>query len=1118
MTRALLLVTCASLVWGTAARAAPESQTTAPEAPEPAEAATEVTLTPTKVDAASCLPLDLTPGALLNAATDEFALATPIPWSEFEIEGQLVDSKETVHTLLEPTLAQYRTSLSLATMPELALITARFGYQLVGHHTVELPNGSRLILHLAPLPLVRKVYVDMKQSILDKLLEDEVQRRMSIRTGSYLPWEPIRRGCALLDERRRITEFLFDEGYYGAAVQIVPAMDIAEASLRVNVDLGDKYTLGKVTIACPSGTERRKGKCVDVTTGAPYVLALTDAEIRDTFKLKEQCLLGPLVCYGTPRFTRTQFQEDIAELKQKFQTRGYPSVRIITSDPRLTIDRNRKAVDVVVTIDQRRNIDVDFEGADPDAVTADQLRKQLTFDLAGSADDVEIAASARALTTYLQTRGFFDAHVTWTRERIDTEPRPNTQDAGVHLDRIVFRLSTGERRRVASVRFVGNHAITTTALEDLVATKEAGLGGTIFGTTLAATSTELIIDQDRIKEAYRRIGYPDVHVWPAASPSPFGLGSAALTAALLGTNTGTDIFVQFTIEEGEPTLVSRVVIVGDDGKPVEDGLCAQILGELATLLGERDIAARSDRSECAAVVRDLKFRSDDVSATRDQLRDYLYRSGRARSTVQYESRPIGPHRVAARYTIGRAERLKLGKVVVRGNFRTRQGVIYDILNLDEGDLLTTDRLAEGARRLRNTGLFEAVNIDMPELDCEQLERTCSTEVINAIVRVEERYDHRLGIELEGGYSYVNGPFGTIRAIQRNLFGVGISLNLSATLGTRLTELEAEARFPRWLTAGIPILPEFTTRLTGLYRVQETERFGVLTTLGAAAEFPWEKTIARTDDHPARVYRVGPSYAFRVRSRNVDAFRAIGADMDETQIAVSTRTGAVGVTGEVEQRVDRNGQLAPLAPEDGFRLEGNISYASPYLLGQDTFVKVSGSASKFIPIGKNLVLRADLRYDHGIPLGGAVMLPDVERFFAGGDNTVRGYPDERLKTEVIQVGLPPLDNVSQIRVIPAGGNIRVLGSVDAQVRIWKILAGAMFADAGLITNRWDTVEVNRKWGFVPDIPELRPSVGMGLRFLTPFGIGALEYAVPLRPQLGDDPRGRIHFYFAARAQF
>jgi outer membrane protein assembly factor BamA len=392
-------------------------------------------------------------------------------------------------------------------------------------------------------------------------------------------------------------------------------------------------------------------------------------------------------------------------------------------------------------------------------------------------------------------------------------------------------------------------------------------------------------------------------------------------------------------------------------------------------------------------------------------------------------------------------------------------------------------------------------------------------VINAVVRVEERYDHRLGIQLEGGWSYVNSWFGTLRAIQRNLFGVGVSLTLSGTLGRKLTELEAQLKFPAWLSHyWMPIFPEFTTLLTGLYRKQDTERFGLLTTEGATVEFSWTSSRPRTDEHVARVYRIGPSYAFRVRSRNVDALRPIGADMDETQVAVSTRTGALGVGAEIEQRVDRNGQIAPLAPEDGFRLEANLSFASPYLFGQDTFVKASASASKFIPIGKNVVLRGDLRYDHGIPLGGAVMLPDVERFFAGGDNTVRGYAEDRLKTEVIQVGLPPFDNVSQIRVIPAGGNIRVLGSLDAQVRIWKVFAGAMFTDAGLVTNRWDTVEVNRKWGFVPDIPELRPSVGMGLRALTPFGIGALEYAVPLRPQLGDDPRGRIHFYFAARAQF
>ncbi len=1082
----------------------------------PPEADSEV-LTPTRVDKASCAPLDLTPGALLQATTDEFALATPIPWSEFGIEGKLVDSNQTVHTLLQPTLQQYQTSLSLATLPELAITIARFGYQLVGHRTVDIPNGQRLVLHLAPLPLVRRVNVAVDQGWFDKLLEDEVLRRLSIRIGSYLPWEPIRRQCALLDEEARILEFLYDEGYYDAQVKIVAAMSIESAMLRVKVQLGKPYTLGKVVIVCPSGTERRKGRCVDTATGAPLVAVVSETEIRDAFALDERCLIGP-ICYGTPRFTREQWQRNKDELKKRYQSQGYPGVRVIASDPRLTVQRKTKVVDVVVTIDPRRNIDVDFEGYDRDTISDEQLREKLTFNLAGSADEVEIGDSARALTTYLQTRGFFDAHVTWTRERIDTEPRPNTNDTGLHLDRVVFKISMGVRRRVVRVEFLGNKAIPEAQLRELVQTKESNIGGRLFGTVLAATSAELIVDQDRIKEAYARIGYPDVKVWPSASPISAGLDNAALTSALLGLETGGDLYVRFTIDEGQPTLLSRIVVTGENAEPIEASLCAELLGELATRFGNRDIAARAPGTECSARILDLKYRGDDFATTRDQLRDYLLRSGRGRAIVTYEATPMGPHRMQAHYTVSRTERLKLGKVVIRGNFKTRSSVIYDVLDFDEGQPLTTDRLAQGARRLRNTGLFEAVNIEMPELDCDDVQRTCNSDVINAVVRIEERYDHWFELVVEGGYSTQNRAFGTLRVADRNIWGLGIALVLSGTYGQRLKEVEARATIPKWLSGWVPLVPEFTTILTGLHRNQVTDRFGELTTQGISSEFSYIDSTPRTDDHAASVFSVGPYYAFRLTSRNIDALRSIGADMDGSQVAVSSRTGAVGIRLDFEQRVDRNGQLAPLAPEAGQHFQFVFQYASPLLLGQDTFLKFSASGSKFIPIGDTVVLRGDLRYDHGVPLGGAVLLPEVERFFAGGDSTVRGYSNERLATELIQVGLPPLGNVSQIRVIPAGGNIRAMGTLDAQVRIWRILAGALFTDAGLITNQWSTVDVNRKWGFVPDIPQLRPSVGMGLRVLTPFGIGAIEYAVPLRVQLGDDPRGKVHFYFAARANF
>jgi outer membrane protein assembly factor BamA len=216
-----------------------------------------------------------------------------------------------------------------------------------------------------------------------------------------------------------------------------------------------------------------------------------------------------------------------------------------------------------------------------------------------------------------------------------------------------------------------------------------------------------------------------------------------------------------------------------------------------------------------------------------------------------------------------------------------------------------------------------------------------------------------------------------------------------------------------------------------------------------------------------------------------------------------------VTFEWEQRTDRLGSLSPLAPQAGFRFDAQASIASPYLLGQDTFIKVSAAGSKYWPLGEYFVLRSDLRYDQGFPLGGAALLPEVERFFAGGDATVRGYDDERLATELVQVGVPPLDNIQQIRILPSGGNIRVIGSLDAQVRIYKALASALFFDAGMIKNQWSAVTVD----------DIRPSVGMALfRIVTPFGAFAFERAIPLRPRLGDDPRGRWHISFAARAQF
>ncbi len=1023
--------------------------------------------------------------------------APPVTWNAFEITGTLTDPAETVRALFEPTMRRHR-ALTEDARDDVAKLAASFGYQLIGLGTKDTATGTVAVIGLSPLPMVRRIDVDVKQKFVDilntPLLDDEIKRRMRVRIGSYLPWTPKERACVIYEEQRRIEEYLRDEGFFEAKVTAVESKSGRAVTIKIRASLGPDYETGKITIAPRDPSP------------------VTDEMIRDAFH--HSCRSYKL-CFGTIRFRRSVHAADIQKVVRMFHLAGYPAVRVRTDfDPLTSFDRRSKTVRFTVTIDLRRKLEVVFEGHDPSAIPDSDLRTQLTFDQAASSDDVEANESAKALTAYLQSEGYFDARVTFVRERFDW------------FDRVIYRIEAGKQREVRLVSFVGNHSLDEGTLREVIGTRESRFSADLFGSSTSATSEQLAADVDALVQTYRRAGFREARVHVDAATTPAGLGSAALAAALLAMDRRADLYVRYTIEEGLPTLLSQVQIsLGDDEDaittPDQLALCTLVLDDLAEIYAAPQLATPADPKRCIAMAPNLRFREAVALDARDQIKDRLYGHGRPRAKVTYEPRILGPHRMAAYYKLDDVQALSIGKIVIRGNFRTRDEIIRTLLSLDEGKPLTKDALAEGARRLRNSGLFDAVNVAMPDLD------NISEGSVNAVVEVAERYDYLAQIDVEGGYSSYNGAFVTLNPGLKNLFGVGISLDLKGTIGfapsealngtLKLKQLSGEGtlRLPQWLSEQylhVPHVAAFQTELTGFHRRQDTPRFGVLTTDGVTLSLlrTWQR--GRTAKTSARALTFGPHYDFRLRERPVDVLRPAGADDDQTQVPISTRTGSVGAAFEWEQRTDRRGILSPLAPEDGFRFEAQASWAFVLPVfpgGTDTFFKLSAAGTKYWPLGDNLVLRADLRYDQGIPLGGAVLLPEVERFFAGGDSTVRGYEDDRLATEIIQVGVPPLGNLSQIRILPAGGNIRVMSSIDAQLRIWKVFAAGLFVDAGLITNQWSTVSED----------DIRPSAGIALfRIVTPFGSLAVERAIPLRPQLGDNPRGRLHLSFAARAQF
>jgi translocation and assembly module TamA len=95
------------------------------------------------------------------------------------------------------------------------------------------------------------------------------------------------------------------------------------------------------------------------------------------------------------------------------------------------------------------------------------------------------------------------------------------------------------------------------------------------------------------------------------------------------------------------------------------------------------------------------------------------------------------------------------------------------------------------------------------------------------------------------------------------------------------------------------------------------------------------------------------------------------------------------------------------------------------------------------------------------------LPPSIRFFAGGDNSVRGYDYE---------SLGPERNGEVI-----GGERLLTGSVEFDVLLRERWSAALFTDAG---SAFD------------DSPELSRSVGVGLRWYSPLGPLRLDLAHPL----------------------
>lgn len=888
------------------------------------------------------------------------------------------------------------------------------------------------------------------------LFEEDIYRRLRLRPGQRLPFDKKSTDIALEREGERLKRYLARQGYPKG---------------RVLFKLSKRDKHGRVNLYC----RLIKGKSYKV--GNIEILPMDESIDPKTFKpaidkKKIDAIFSGKILLYRRNFSTERFKENVQSLIKRYHRAGYAGVRVKGS---YTINPKKdasQAVEITLRIQERKKLNIRYEGNNN--LSEDELNKVLTLFSAGAYDDYELGQSARAISRLYQRNGYLRATVGYRRIKGPAQSKKS--------DSIVFRISEGVRFRVKEVLIRGNKIVKTETIRDVIKTVPFPFLGWI-GLGSGGYLTKLQIDQDkeRILSLYHSLGFPEAKVRANFAPIKDIIGKAGALAAAIGSQKAdtNHLYLRFDIEEGPQIKVSSIRLWNTKALKAK-----KLLKQLQLRVGRpyTEEALTTDKARIIQIYAEKGYPYATV------------RLGLPHAQIKNDFEIINEkdQTVDINLTIDEGKRVHFGPIFVRGNFHTQNAVIINSLTFKSGDRFNIRAIENSERKLRNLDIFKSVRIQFLDLPAKP-------DLVSALIIVDERYDDYGGIGLGVGASTDNSIFGTVSYTWKNVFGLGFGGEVKGEFGPEIQSGNLTLSYPQIFGS------EYRGEIRFFVRNEVTERLGDIFTYGASLTLSRQLLL-----NLKGVLRYGIS---QIETRE-PLHRPSGPVNEDRTRPVTSRTGAL-TTALIFDKRDN-----PISPSKGFYLQGHLRWASEYLGGTADFIALRLYGSAYIPLPWNMLLAVGSRYDHGFPLRGAVLLPKTERFYAGGDTTIRGFEEDRAFAERIESTLSPLAGASYIRLVPQGGNIRLLTNIELQFPIWKEsplgtpLYGALFLDNGMVTNSFEYFE----WS------DFRHGAGLALRISTYVGFASLEYAWPLDPKVGDIPPlefssefpfisgGRFHFNF------
>jgi len=593
---------------------------------------------------------------------------------------------------------------------------------------------------------------------------------------------------------------------------------------------------------------------------------------------------------------------------------------------------------------------------------------------------------------------------------------------------ITYIVDKGARHKLVSIEITGNKYFNRATLRERMYI----LAASFLRFPRGRYSHEFLErDLDSIRDLYRGNGFRDVEVTSREVDDFNG-------------KTG-QIGVVITIKEGPQSFVSGLSFSGvssDDEK------------YLKTILLSTEGQPYSD----------LNLAND-----RDNILQYYFDNGYAQAKFSFTSTPAAEaNHVNLNYIIDSGPREYVRDVVVTGLEKTNHDLVSQRISLKPGAPLSQSQISESQKRLYDLGIFAKVNTAIQNPDGEEPDKY-------VLYSLEEarRYLFNAGFGAEigqigGGTTTLAAPAGTTGFSPRvslgisrlNVLGLGHTVNLQTVVST----LEQRALLT-YVAPQFEGNPNLSLQFSGLFDIEKDIR-----TFSARRE----EGSVQLSERLSKANQVQVRYVFR-------KVNILGKVLVEPELipllSQPVRVGLISGTF-IQDRRDN-----ALDAHRGIYNTVDIGFAAGPFGSQTGFARILARNATYHRISKNVTLARSTYFGAIQRLSGLPDIPLAERFFSGGSDSQRAFPDNQAGPRDLTTGFP------------VGGNALLMNTIELRFPlIGDNVGGVLFNDMGNVYSSLGNISMRFHQRDYQDFDYGVQAFGIGIRYRTPIGPVRLDFSL------------------------